>query len=88
MSSNKIIIVFSGKQFSGKDTVAKFLLSEFSSFRRIGIADAIKHRYSLSTGLSLEEIDHLKDEDFEEHLDFLEDEAELDEEIMKKLMGE
>ena len=32
--------------------------------------------------------DHLKDEDFEEHLDFLEDEAELDEEIMKKLMGE
>ncbi len=57
---NKIIIVFSGKQFSGKDTVAKILLEKFPSFKRIGIADAIKMRYSEKTGLSLEEIERNK----------------------------
>ena len=57
---NKIIIVFSGKQFSGKDTVAKILLERFSSFKRIGIADAIKQRYSKQTGLSLQEIEQNK----------------------------
>ena len=56
----KKIIVFSGKQFSGKDTVAKILLEQFQSFKRIGIADAIKMRYSEKTGLSLEEIEKNK----------------------------
>ena len=56
----KRIIVFSGKQFSGKDTVAKILLDQFQSFRRIGIADAIKMQYSKKTGLSLEEIEKNK----------------------------
>ena len=60
MKTNKIIIIFSGKQFSGKDTVAKFLLEKFKTFKRIGIADAIKQRYSLKTGLSLEEIEQNK----------------------------
>ncbi|MBQ4123296.1 hypothetical protein IJD44_06210 [bacterium] len=59
-NSSKKIIVFSGKQFAGKDTVAKVLLEEFKSFKRIGIADAIKLRYSEKTGLSVEEIEKNK----------------------------
>ena len=38
--------------------------------------------------LTLEELDELKDEDFEHHNDFLEDEQELDEEFMRNLIGE
>lgn len=60
MNSSKKIIVFSGKQFSGKDTVAKVLLEKFKSFKRIGIADAIKLKYSLKTGISVEEIEKNK----------------------------
>ena len=60
MTNNKIIIVFSGKQFSGKDTAAKILLEHFKTFKRIGIADAIKQRYSFMTGLSLSEIEKNK----------------------------
>ena len=56
----KKIIVFSGKQFSGKDTVAKILLERFPSFKRIGIADAIKMRYGKEKGLTLEEIEKNK----------------------------
>lgn len=56
----KKIIIFSGKQFSGKDTVAKILLERFRSFKRLGIADAIKMLYSKKTGLSLEEIEKNK----------------------------
>lgn len=59
-NSSKKIIIFSGKQFSGKDTVAKILLERFKNFKRIGIADAIKLRYSKKTGLSLEEIEKNK----------------------------
>ena len=59
-NNNKKIIVFSGKQFSGKDTVAKILLEKFHSFKRIGIADAIKLMYSDKTGLSIEEIEKNK----------------------------
>ena len=59
-NNNKKIIVFSGKQFSGKDTVAKIILNEFSNFKRIGIADAIKMQYSQKTGLSIEEIEKNK----------------------------
>ena len=54
---NKVIIVFSGKQFSGKDTIAKVLLNEFKTFKRIGIADAIKQCYCVQTGLDLSEIE-------------------------------
>ena len=60
MKNNRKIIVFSGKQFSGKDTVAKILLENFKSFKRIGIADAIKMQYAQKTGLSLEEIEQNK----------------------------
>lgn len=55
--NKKIIIVFSGKQFSGKDTAAKILLENFKTFTRIGIADAIKLMYSRQTGLSVNEIE-------------------------------
>lgn len=59
-NNQKKIIVFSGKQFSGKDTVAKILLDKFHSFKRIGIADAIKLMYSQNTGLSIDEIEKNK----------------------------
>ena len=58
--NSKIIIVFSGKQFSGKDTVAKILLEKFKTFKRIGIADAIKLKYSEQTGISIEDIEQNK----------------------------
>lgn len=54
------IIILSGKQFSGKDTVAKILLEKLSDFRRIGLGDAIKIEYSNQTGLTLEEIEKNK----------------------------
>ena len=56
----KKIIVLSGKQYSGKDTVAKILLNKLSGFRRVGIGDAIKLEYSKRTGLSVEEIEKNK----------------------------
>ncbi len=53
----KKIIVLSGKQYSGKDTVAKLLLEELYSFKRIGIGDAIKIMYGKKNGLTYEEIE-------------------------------
>lgn len=40
------IIILSGKQYSGKDTVAKILLQNLTDFKRIGLGDAIKIEYS------------------------------------------
>ncbi len=60
MKKHKKIIVFSGKQFSGKDTVAKIVLENLRTFKRIGIGDAIKILYSQKTNLSLEEIEKNK----------------------------
>lgn len=54
------IIILSGKQFCGKDTVAKILLEIFPDFRRIGLGDAIKLEYGEREGLSLEEIEKHK----------------------------
>lgn len=59
-NNDKKIIIFSGKQFSGKDTVAKILLEKFKTFKRIGIADAIKMHYSRDTGLTVQEIENNK----------------------------
>lgn len=53
----KRLIVLSGKQYSGKDTVAKLLLEEFKSFKRVGIGDAIKIMYGKQNGLTYEEIE-------------------------------
>ncbi len=60
------IIGLSGKQYSGKDTVAKILLEAFTDFKRIGIGDAIKIEYGKKHGLTFEEIEknkHLYRED-------------------------
>ncbi len=54
------IITISGKQFSGKDVVAKMLISHFTSFRRLALGDAIKLEYSKRKGLDLSEIEKNK----------------------------
>lgn len=54
------IIILSGKQFCGKDTVAKILLDEFKDFKRIGLGDAIKLEYGEKKGLTFEEIEENK----------------------------
>ena len=56
----KKIICISGKQYSGKDTLAKILLNEFKDFKRIAIGDAIKIEYGKIHNLSYEEIDSNK----------------------------
>lgn len=54
---SKKIIALSGKQFSGKDTVAKILLEKLTGFKRVGIGDAIKIEYGKQKGLSFDEIE-------------------------------
>ena len=54
------IIILSGKQYSGKDTVAKILLQNLTNFKRIGLGDAIKLEYSEKTGIPNEEIEKNK----------------------------
>ena len=54
------IIILSGKQYSGKDTVAKILLENLTNFKRIGLGDAIKIEYSEQTGILFEEIEKNK----------------------------
>ncbi len=56
----KKIIIISGKQFSGKDTLAKILLKELKDFKRIGIADAIKLEYGKQKNLTFDEIEKNK----------------------------
>lgn len=57
--ANKIII-FSGKQYSGKDTVAKILLDEMTDYKRFAMGDVIKLEYGKKTGLTYEEIEKNK----------------------------
>jgi phosphomevalonate kinase len=59
---NRVIIVLSGKQFSGKDTVAKIILEALPNFRRIGLGDAIKIEYGEIKNLTFEEIEKNKAE--------------------------
>lgn len=56
----KNIIVISGKQYSGKDTLAKILLEKLNNFKRIGIGDAIKIEYGRKNNLTFEEIENNK----------------------------
>ena len=53
----KKIIIISGKQYSGKDTLAKILLDKMPNFKRIGIGDAIKIEYGKQKGLTFEQIE-------------------------------
>ena len=57
--ANKIII-FSGKQYSGKDTVAKIMLQAMPDFRRCAMGDIIKLTYGKEKGLTYEEIEKNK----------------------------
>lgn len=54
------IIILSGKQYSGKDTVAKILLQNLTDFKRIGLGDAIKIEYGEQKHLTFEEIEQNK----------------------------
>ena len=56
----KKIIVISGKQYSGKETLAKILLEFLPQFKRIGIGDAIKIQYGKENNLTFEEIEKEK----------------------------
>lgn len=57
--ANKIII-FSGKQYSGKDTVAKIMLAEMKDYKRCAMGDIIKLTYGEQQGLTYEEIEKNK----------------------------
>lgn len=56
----KKMIVISGKQYCGKDTLAKILLEELGTFKRVGIGDAIKIKYGKEHNLTFEEIERNK----------------------------
>lgn len=51
------IIIFSGKQYSGKDTAAKILMEHLSGYRRCAMGDIIKIEYGKTHNLSFEEIE-------------------------------
>lgn len=54
------IIIFSGKQYSGKDTVAKVLLENMPDYKRFAMGDVIKLEYGQKKGLTYEEIEKNK----------------------------
>lgn len=54
------IIIFSGKQFSGKDTAAKIMLEKMPDFRRCAMGDIIKITYGKEKGLTYDEIEKNK----------------------------
>lgn len=54
------IIIFSGKQYSGKDTVAKILLENMPEYKRCAMGDIIKLTYGAQKGLTYEEIEKNK----------------------------
>ena len=51
------IIIFSGKQYSGKDTAAKILMEFLPEYKRCAMGDIIKLEYGKRNGLSYEEIE-------------------------------
>jgi len=51
------IIIFSGKQYSGKDTAAKILMDEMPDFKRCAMGDVIKLEYGRLNNVSYEEIE-------------------------------
>ena len=54
------IIIFSGKQYSGKDTVAKIMLAKMQDYKRCAMGDIIKLTYGAKKGLTYEEIEKNK----------------------------
>lgn len=57
--ANKIII-FSGKQYSGKDTAGKIMLDAMPEYRRCAMGDIIKLTYGKEKGLTYDEIEKNK----------------------------
>ena len=55
-----MIIIFSGKQYSGKDTAAKIMLDILPDFRRCAMGDIIKITYGKQHNLFFEEIEKNK----------------------------
>ena len=51
------IIIFSGKQYSGKDTAAKILMAALPDFRRCAMGDIIKIEYAKKNNITYEEIE-------------------------------
>ena len=56
----KSIIIFSGKQYSGKDTAAKILMEAMPDYRRCAMGDIIKIEYGRQHNLTYEEIEKNK----------------------------
>ena len=54
------IIIFSGKQYSGKDTAAKILMGAMPDFKRCAMGDIIKIEYAKLHNLTYEEIENNK----------------------------
>ena len=54
------IIIFSGKQYSGKDTAAKILMEAMPDFKRCAMGDIIKIEYGKIHNLSYDEIENNK----------------------------
>ena len=54
------LIIFSGKQYSGKDTAAKILMELMPNLKRCAMGDIIKIEYGKQHGLSYEEIENNK----------------------------
>lgn len=54
------IIIFSGKQYSGKDTAAKILMEELKDYRRCAMGDIIKIEYGKKYNLTYDEIENNK----------------------------
>lgn len=55
-----MIIIFSGKQYSGKDTAAKILMDSMPNFRRCAMGDIIKIEYAKQHNLTVDEIEKNK----------------------------
>ena len=54
------IIIFSGKQYSGKDTLAKIMLEKMPNYRRCAMGDIIKLEYGKEHNLTYDEIEKNK----------------------------
>ncbi len=54
------IIIFSGKQYSGKDTAAKIMMEKMPEYKRCAVGDIIKSTYGKERGLTCEEIEKNK----------------------------
>ena len=54
------IIIFSGKQYSGKDTAAKIIMEELPEYKRYAVGDMIKLEYGRRKNLTYEEIENNK----------------------------